>query len=190
MRLIPVLLLSVALATTAAGCFGKDDEPSADTNTTTPTGATPTGATPTGATPTSPTAGGNSSTPTKPAPTTVFSGSASFQQPPIPADPTNPTGGPPVQHNAATVPAGYTALVLNVTWAQSTPAGVSSGLKIQIYDPTGAPLGSGCSVAAGPVQGAPPACTETITIPNTGGAYDVAYSGSGTPTATVEVVAQ
>lgn len=187
MRLIPVLLLSVALAT-SAGCFGKDD--GGDPPSTTPTGTTPTtspGTTPTGTTPTTtPGGGGNTTPPAKPAPKEVFAGTADFARPPN-ADPNAPA---PVTANPVTVPTGYTMLTLNVTWAlaQGAPVGVSGGVSVDLVDPTGAPLAS-CGVPQGPVPATPAACTATATIPAAGGAYGVNYVGSGTLTATISVMA-
>lgn len=188
MRLIPALLLSVALATAAAGCFGKDEPPTTTTPTPTVT-ASPTTGTPTPATPTS---GGNTTTPPpKPAPKEVFSGSASFQGTPTP-DANNPTGviAPSTTAPFTADPVGYTTLTLNVTWATGSGPGIAgSELRIQMLDPTGAPIGTACVAPVGPHQAPPAACTQTATIPATGGAYSMQYTGSGTLTATVQVVA-
>lgn len=187
MRLISVLLLTVALATSAAGCFGKDDEPT-DATPTTPTTATPTAAT--GTTPTAPTnatGSGNTTTPAKPAPKSLYTGTASFQSAPAP-NPSDPLGHPP-QTAPVDVPAGYTTLILNVTWSTGAGPGVAgSELKVNLADPTGAPLGTACTAAPGPYPAAPAVCTQTVTIPATGGAYALQWSGSGTLTAAVEVV--
>lgn len=188
MRLIPVLLVSVALAT-SAGCFGKDDESGGDNPTpTTPTGTTP--ATPTGTTPTTPTAPNNDTTPAKPAPREVFSDTPTFQNAPaVPPDPAHPTGGPTTK--AFDVPAGYTKLTLNVTWALSAAAGVSSGISIAITDAAGTAIATCAGPGQGPHQSAPEPCTAEGAIPAATAAtpYNAVYSGSGTFTATVSVVA-
>lgn len=188
MRLIPTLLLSVALAASVAGCFGSDDPP-AETTPTPPTATAPTGATPTTA-PTTPTPGGNDTTPQRPAPREVHSSSATFQHAPaVPPDPTNPS--PPVT-TPFPVPAGYTTLTMNVTWGGgSAPQGgiVGTELRVQMLDPTGAPIGTACTIAAGPHADVPAVCTQTATIPATGGEYAVQTSGSGTYTAAISIVA-
>lgn len=191
MRLISVLLLTVALATSAAGCFGKDDEPT-DTTPTTPTGATPTS--PTGATPTTPTnaTGGNTTTtPAKPAPKVIFGPQniAFTPSPGAPSNPADPSSAFPPQDFPVTVPAGYTKLLLNVTWANSQPVGVSSGVSITLLDPTGAAVGSACSVGAGPVQGVPAPCTAEGAALPAGGAYILRATGGSSITASAEVVA-
>lgn len=193
MRFIPVLLVAVALAT-SAGCFGKDDESGGDTPTpTTPTGTgttTPTGATPT-TTPTSPTTGGNTTTPTKPAPKEVFADAPTFQNAPAP-DPNNPTGiTSPTQTKPFPVTAGYTKLTLNVTWAFSSaaPGGVSSGITIAIQDAAGATIATCAGPGQGPQPSVPGPCSAEGAIPALAADYNAVYTGSGTFTATVSVVA-
>lgn len=175
MRLIPVLLISVALAT-SAGCFGKDDENGGGSTTTpTPTGTTPTGpgTTPTGATPTTPTTGGNTTTPTKPAPKELCALSFSFSG-------NTQAGAPPTHVTTAacgSVTAGYTTLTLsgNFTAASGAPVYAAEGISVTIVDAAGTAVAS----CAGPSAGAaaPVACTGSGSVMV--GEYSVTYNGVG-----------
>lgn len=176
MRFIPVLLISVALAT-SAGCFGGDDEPPI-TTTPTPTGPTTTptsGATPT--TPTSPTPGDTNTTPPKPAPRELCPVSKDFSsQTPAPGATTVTTTG-----DCGSVAAGYTRIALmgNFTANQGAPAVLTSGVAVKVLDAAGTAVlscgGPGPGQMAGPV-----ACTGESAA--TVGAYTLAFEGSGTVT--------
>lgn len=181
MRFIPVLLISVALAT-ASGCFGKDDE-NGDGTTTTPTGTgtmTPTGpggTTPTsGATPTNPTSGGgNTNTTTTPPPRELCPISTDFSQNIQPgAPPGSLTTG-----TCGTIPAGYKTLKLtgNFTVSGGTaPAWVTNGVWVDLVDATPAAV----LTCAGPSAPGPAA---TVTCDMSGAAapgdYTLAFRGTG-----------
>lgn len=177
MRFIPVLLISVALAT-ASGCFGKDDE-NGDGTTTTPTGTgtTPTGSgstTPTGATPTSPTTGGNNTGTTTPAPRELCAVSFNFQQ--------NVQPGPPPTHlstgSCGTVPAGYRTLKLmgNFTTAEPVMAIAPGGLFVDIVDAAGTAVLT-CAGPSAPGPAAPVTCDMSGAA--TAGDYTLAFRGQG-----------
>lgn len=187
MRFIPVLLISVALAT-ASGCFGKDDE-NGDGTTTTPTGTgtmTPTGpggTTPTsGATPTSPTTGGNTTTPSKPAPRELCPVSKDFagQTPTPPATSVTTTG------DCGAVTAGYTKIVINGNFTANTPipASVGNGIAVRVLDAAGTAVLTCQGPPPGPMQ-APVPCTQEGSA--LAGAYTLAFDGTGAVTFTGSV---
>lgn len=177
MRFIPVLLITVALAT-SSGCFGKDDDNGGGT-TTTPTGTgttTPTGSgttPPTGATPTSPTAGGNNTAPTKPAPKELCALTFSF------AGNTQP--GPPPTHVTSAacgaVTAGYSTITLsgNFTAASGAPVYATEGISVSIVDAAGTSVASCSGPAPGPAAAV--ACTGSGSV--MAGDYSVVYNGVG-----------
>ncbi|HUR70258.1 MAG TPA: hypothetical protein VM370_13520 [Candidatus Thermoplasmatota archaeon] len=176
MRLITILLLTVALAT-SAGCFGKDKGD--DTNpTTTPTGgATPPTSTtkaPTGATPTNPTANNTPTTPPKPAPKELCAVSGSFSQNIQP-------GAPPTMSTTTAcgaVTAGYTTATVNVTFTATSgaPVFLTNDLSLSLVDSTGAATATCTGPPPGPAT-APLAvtCTGPVTV----GDYSLKFQGAG-----------
>lgn len=197
MRTLPVIALGLALV--LAGCFGGDDDDSGDANppaTSTPVTSTPTGGTGTGGNGTGTGGGGTgtggngtgtggTTTPMKPAPKEVFSGSANFVPSGPPADPQNVKQ----TQEPFTVAAGYTQLTLNVTYAASAGplAPPSQGIAVVILDAAGTEIAN----CPGPTPGAaaPGPCTAQGAIPAAGGSYTPEYRGMGPYTATVSVIA-
>ncbi|GEM_PF-6987648 len=181
MRLVPVLVLAAMLA--FAGCFGKsnNNDNGGDTGATTPTDATPsspTGSTPAGTTPTSP--GGtdtNSTTPATLAPKQACSANVDFTETPNGGAPTPPADTP------CNIDAGYTKLVLNVTWAIAGGAPAAP-------DPNGVTVsigGATCSLP-GPVDQSPAACANKAGTAAPG-KMAIKYGGGPAPiTATVTVM--
>jgi len=176
MRVISILLLAVALAT-SSGCFGKDDPPvtTTPTNPTGGTSTTPTG--PTGATPTNPTAPTTPTTPAKPAPMQLCAPSKDFsgQLPPPP-----PATGPATSAGeCGTVAAGYTSVVMEGNWSAATPlpANVQQSVAVVLLDAAGTAV----VTCTGPTPGEMQA--EVACAPQTGaisaGAYTLRYDGSG-----------
>lgn len=168
MRVIPILVLSIALA--LAGCAKKDDGGS--TTTTPPTGTTgattTTTTTPTGTT--TPTNNTNVTTPTKPAPMEAAKGTADFSA-------QVPPGPPPAK--TVTIPAGYTMGNLTVTWACAggAPGCVTSAVSVKAFGLT-------CDLPAGPVgvpEAAAPCVKEGSITPGEG---KIEFTGEGAVVAT------
>jgi hypothetical protein len=175
MRLLPVLLIALALA--FAGCFGKKaDNTPTDGGATTPTDTTP--STSGGSTPASSTPGGTDTNSTPPAalpPKQACSATVDFTEAPSgPAAPAPPTATP------CNIDPGYTHLILNVTWALTTPAAPDP-------QPPSVAIGGATCALAGPVeQSAPAVCSKPGTA--TPGKMSITYGGGPAPiTATVTV---
>lgn len=188
MRFIPVLLICVALAT-SAGCFGKDDENGGDpptTTTPTGTGTTPTtgGTTPTG-TPTSPTTGGNTTTPPAAPPAKELCPVSKDFATQTPA----PGSTPPVitAGTCGTVTTGYTkiALVGNFSANGGAPAVLAEGIAVKVLDAAGTAVLTCAGPGPGPLA-APAACTQEGTA--LVGDYTLQFEGTGTVTFTGSVV--
>ena len=181
MRLLAILLISVALATTA-GCFGKSKEPTPTPatggGTTTPTPTTGGGGTTTTPTPTmTPTTGtgGNTTTPPKPAPKQLCTVSfdASTNQPTPPATTASKTA------DCGSVTAGYTKAALSGNFSAKTPAPVNlnQGVKVSLVDSTGAVVATCTGPSPGPMQAAvecPPA-EGAVKV----GVYSMLFEGFG-----------
>ena len=175
MRFIPVLLICVALAT-SAGCFGKDDENGGDpptTTTPTGTGTTPTGATPTG-TPTSPTADGNETMPpVAPMPKDLCAVSKNFQEnTPDPTTQQAVSVGP-----CGDVTTGYTRIILAGNWTSAAPLLVQQGVSVLVVDAAGTSVASctapGPGAMAEPVECAPNEGMAAV------GTYSLEFHGTG-----------
>jgi hypothetical protein len=188
MRLVPVLLLAAAIA--FAGCFGKsdntnpDDGSGANGNTTvTSTPTIPTGNTTTGT-------GSTGNTTTAPLPKEVCSIPIDFSTATPSPDASNPTNPFPAISKDCVVPAGYTKLTMNVTWAWTTPAYIgANGLTVTLKDPAKAAVGACTGPDAG-AQAPPAACSKPGTALAAGGTYKIEGSGGyGQVTATVKVTA-
>lgn len=171
MRLIPVLLLTVALAT-ASGCFGKDDGDGETPTPTTPTGATPTGATPTGATPTPTNATPTTpTTPAKPPAKELCPVTKDFQsQQPDPATQTAITTG-----DCGTVTAGYTKLTLTGNFTSGEPVMLAQGINVKVLDSTGAAV----ITCPGPGPGAQAVTACSGESAAAAGAYTLQFEGVG-----------
>lgn len=175
MRVIPILLLAVALAT-SSGCFGKDDEPT-DATPTSPTGGTgttptsPTGTTPT-TTPASPTTPTTPTTPAKPAPRELCAANKDFTQ--NTPDPT--TQSAVSSADCGTVTAGYTKITLSGNFTAGTPPVAGPGIVVKVLDSTGAVAASCNGPPPGPVTAAT-ACAGEGTA--AAGAYTLQYEGTG-----------
>lgn len=172
MRLILILLIAVAMAT--SGCFGKDDDggdgtptvttPAGNTTTTTPTGTTPGGTNNTNTTPT---------TPAKPAPKDVCSVGFEYTD-------NIQAGAPPTHVTAAdcgTVAAGYTKLTLNVTFnaAGGAPVIAADGISVAVLDSAGTAVVTCTGPSAGPA--AATVCSQEANAAP--GAYTLVYNGQG-----------
>lgn len=179
MRLILILLIAVAMAT--SGCFGKDDDGGDGTPTvTTPMGTTPTTSTPTGTTP-----GGNDTnttptTPMKPAPKSLCSVSFDFSQNVQP-------GTPPT--NVATaacgsVTTGYTKAVMNLTFTPATPAALTQGVSVALMDSAG----TAAATCNGPTAGAQGALSVSCEGAVMAGDYTLQFNGIGPITVSGDVM--
>lgn len=127
MRLVPVLLIALALS--FAGCFGKKSDDAGTGDGTTPTDTSPTTSTPAGSTPVSSTPAGGNTTgggTTPLAPKDVKSGTVTW-----PTD-CNSSPAATCPSTAFTVDAGYTMLNFTVTWscANGAPACASNGATL------------------------------------------------------------
>lgn len=177
MRLVTLLALTVALATTA-GCFGGDDESEADgTPAPSPT-PTPT------ATPTSPT-GTNS---TGDAGDTNSTGDATTP-PPQPKEIENSqfdfsSNSPvsPAAPKAVTVPPGFTKGNLTVTFTPSAPVSPQSGVAVTFTDSAGNAFT--CAAKANPMTAAETCEALGAIAPGEG---QLSYAGEGLVTAKIVI---
>lgn len=176
MRLVPLLLVSLALV--MAGCSKEDDSNGGGT-TTPPTGNSTT--TP----PTTTTPGGNTTTPptTSATPMELCNKSEKFTHPPSGATP------PSVTVECGTPGAAYKMINATVTFETETPAPANppipvSSPKVDLVDSAGTSAGS-CAGPTGPVQ-APVTC-EIAAAAIVPGAYSLVFSGTGNLKATVSV---
>lgn len=170
MRLIPILLIAVALAT--SGCFGKDDGEGDDPPTvTTPAGNTTT--TPTGTTPTTPTVNTTPTTPAKPAPKELCAVNFDFTNNLQPAAP--PTNI--ATADCGTVAAGYTKLTLNLTFnaASGAPVYVVNAVSVSVMDSAGTAVLT-CNGPSAGQAAAVPCSQEGSAAP---GAYTLQFNGQG-----------
>lgn len=158
MRIVPLLLISVALV--MAGCASKDDPATTTTSTTPTTTTTTTSTTPTSTTttttPTTPTS------PTKPAPMELtFSADYTTSVPPGTAPAAKPLE----------IPAGYTMGNLTVTFscASAAPACAATGVTVKV-------AGFTCTLTDGPMTAAVKCPKEGAVTP---GETKVEYSGDG-----------
>lgn len=175
MRLIPTLLLALALAT--AGCLGGDDEttpPPTDDGTTPPEDG---GTTPPEDEETPPE---DEETPPEdeapPEPTEVFSDSYDFQS-------GDATGSEPGE-SRFNMPEGFNRAEMTVTF---TPTGVTLGntMAVSLHDAEGGELVR-CTSQLG--QTDPVECVADTSIPGAG-EWSVQYHGAGTVTASVSIMA-
>lgn len=176
MRLVPLLLVSLALI--ATGCAKKEDDGGA---TTTPTGGTTTSTTK-ATTSTPPT--GNSTTPptSMPTPTELCSKSKDFQGN-TPAPGTQP---PAITKEACgTPPATAKSISANVTWTAGQPVIVQQSVALKLLGPDGTAVGSCAGPAAGQAPAAIPPCLIEGSV--TAGEYVLQYEGTGNLKATVVV---
>lgn len=185
MRLIAILLLSIALAT--AGCLGGDDESNdGDGGGTMPTPTTPT------PTPTTPTDGGGNGDGNETDESNGDGGTPTKQLPPVEVyNQTHEfaggdvTGEAPVDETA-TVPEGYSQVVMNVTWIASETPTLNAELKVTLLDPADTVVGE-CELPAGAQSGSAQDCN--VQGAATAGDYTIRYTGSGTTQAHVTLVA-
>lgn len=182
MRLFPVLVLSMALATASAGCFGKDDgDDGTNPPTPTPTGTSPTG----GATPTpttTPTVTPTPTTPPKPAPKELCAVTKDFstQQPAPPATTITSTG------TCGAVTAGYTKIAINGNFTANAgaPVQLAEGINVKVLDAAGTAVLT-CVGPPTPGQAATIACAQEVAA--AAGDHSLLFEGAGTVTFTGSV---
>jgi hypothetical protein len=185
MRLVLVLLVCSALA--FAGCFGKKSDNTATDTTPTPgettptaSASTPSSSTPTSSTPTDGNSSGGGSPAPMLAPKQACTGSADWTQ----AASSAPAGASAPPPTTCNIDAGYTHLILNVTW---TVSGGAPGAP----DPNGVSVAIGGATCAlpGPVDQSPAPCTNK---PGTAtpGKMTITYSGGPAPIQAAVVVVE
>lgn len=170
MRLVTLLALLLALATTA-GCFGGGDDDAEGTPATPTPTATPT-VTPT-VTPTSPAGGANNtggsgtggSGATPAQPKEIENSQFDFSQ-------NNPVA--PAAPKAVTVPAGVTKVNLTVTFTPSAPVSPQNAVAVTFTDAAGTAIS--CAVKANPMTAAETCEALGAVAPGEG---QLSYAGEG-----------